>query len=352
MAKRKDREGVEIKRTITLPNGTKKQMSFYGATKQKAIKKYEQYLVDQSKEVQKRTIVYFSDVADEWLETKDGAVQQGTYNGYRYKVDAMKSHWPNTLIDEIKDADIKKYLNQLAKDQSENTIRKVIIYMNAIFDFAIGNDLLIKSPMKDIKIPKTARKPKKPKFYSQEQERIVLDHCKTMGVDGLTAFIPLKTGTRPGETIALNPNRDIDWEQKTLHIQETIKTANPDRTGDPKTETSDRVIPVDDEFLDHIRSFGFSGYIYDNGMGKPKNYNNWYTKNYRRLMESLPPDIPKIDPHDMRHTHGTLLYERGTDLYTIMKVMGHSDIKVTQIYVHHSVELMREKIKRESKKKE
>lgn len=346
MAKRSDRDAVEIKKVVTLANGTKKPMSFYGATKQKAIKKYEQFLIDQSKEVQKKTIVYFSDVADEWLTTKEGAVQPATYNGYKYKVEAMKVQWNDTLIDEIRDADIKRYLNKLSKDQSENTVRKVIIYLNAIFEFAISNELLIRNPMKDTKLPVIARKPKKPKWYTKEQERAVIDHSKTMGVDGLTVFIPLKTGARPGEVIALNPDRDIDWENKTLHIQETVKRASPKKTGKTKTETSDRIIPVDDEFLEHIGSFKFKGYIFDNGKGQPKNYNNWYNKNYKRFMASLPADMPKLNPHEMRHTHGTLLYERGTDLYTIMKVMGHSDIKVTQIYVHHSVELMRDKLKR------
>ena len=207
MAKRSDRDAVEIKKVVTLANGTKKPMSFYGATKQKAIKKYEQFLIDQSKEVQKKTIVYFSDVADEWLTTKEGAVQPATYNGYKYKVEAMKVQWNDTLIDEIRDADIKRYLNKLSKDQSENTVRKVIIYLNAIFEFAISNELLIRNPMKDTKLPVIARKPKKPKWYAKEQERAVIDHSKTMGVDGLTVFIPLKTGARPREVIALKASK-------------------------------------------------------------------------------------------------------------------------------------------------
>jgi integrase len=346
MAKRKDRDGVEIKKVVTLANGTKKPMSFYGATKQKAIKKYEQFLIEQSKEEQKKTIAYFSDVADDWLTTKDGAVQPATYAGYKYKVEAMKVQWDDVLVDEIRDADIKRYINKLSKDQSENTVKKVIIYLNAIFEFAISNELLTRNPMKEVKLPATARKPKKPNHYTTEQERRVLDHAKEMGIDGLTVFIPLKTGARPGEAIALKPERDIDPVNKTLHIQETVKKASPKKTGKTKTETSDRIIPVDDEFLDHIGSFDFKGYIFDNGNGQPKNYNNWYNKNYTRVVSSLPADIPRLIPHEMRHTHGTLLYERGTDLYTIMKVMGHSDIKVTQIYVHHSVELMRDKIKR------
>ena len=48
----------------------------------------------------------------------------------------------------------------------------------------------------------------------------------------------------------------------------------------------------------------------------------------------------------MRHTFGTLLRENGTDIYTIQKVMGHSDISVTAaIYVHNDIDVLRREMK-------
>lgn len=346
----------EIKRTITLPNGEKKRKPFYGAGEREAIKNYEDYLKNQNKEEVKRTIYYFADAADGWLETKEGT-EKATYKEYKGKVKALKKHWPDDLIDEIKNADIVKYLNTISKGLAESTVKKFILVLNGIFEYAIDNDRLIKNPMrrvgeKKIKVPKTARKAKKKRWYTQEHERLLIDYSKTQGINGLTVFIPLKAGTRPQETMALYPERDIDFEAKTLHIQEAFKAADSNRIGNPKSETSNRIIPVDDEFLDHIKSFGFTGYIFDNGTGIPKNYTNWKKRNFNRFMDSIPldkeefKDFPKLDPHEMRHTHGTLLYERGTDLYTIMRLMGHADIKVTQVYVHQSIETLRDKVKR------
>lgn len=36
--------------------------------------------------------------------------------------------------------------------------------------------------------------------------------------------------------------------------------------------------------------------------------------------------------HGFRHTHATLLLSRGVDLYTVSKMLGHRDLKTTQIY--------------------
>jgi site-specific recombinase XerD len=42
--------------------------------------------------------------------------------------------------------------------------------------------------------------------------------------------------------------------------------------------------------------------------------------------------------HSLRHTFGTRLGESGADVFTIMKLMGHSSVTVSQRYVHPSPE--------------
>ena len=44
--------------------------------------------------------------------------------------------------------------------------------------------------------------------------------------------------------------------------------------------------------------------------------------------------------HSFRHTFGTRLGETGADAFTIMKVMGHSTVVVSQKYVHPTPEAM------------
>ena len=45
--------------------------------------------------------------------------------------------------------------------------------------------------------------------------------------------------------------------------------------------------------------------------------------------------------HQLRHTFATLMIEGGCDIYSLSKMMGHSDIKTTTIYLSASVEHLR-----------
>ena len=54
-------------------------------------------------------------------------------------------------------------------------------------------------------------------------------------------------------------------------------------------------------------------------------------------------DPSKVRPHVLRHTFATEALRKGMDLISLKNILGHSDVKVTQIYTHLVKEDLREK---------
>lgn len=55
---------------------------------------------------------------------------------------------------------------------------------------------------------------------------------------------------------------------------------------------------------------------------------------------------PRFHLHTLRHTFATLMLEGGCDIYALSKMMGHSDIKTTTIYLAASAQHLRAQISR------
>lgn len=45
-------------------------------------------------------------------------------------------------------------------------------------------------------------------------------------------------------------------------------------------------------------------------------------------------DVPGLTPHVLRHTAATAMIANGMEPFTLKRILGHSDIKTTEIYVH------------------
>ena len=55
-----------------------------------------------------------------------------------------------------------------------------------------------------------------------------------------------------------------------------------------------------------------------------------------------------FSPHMLRHTFATLTLEGGADIFAISKMMGHSDIKTTTIYLYATIEHLQAEVAKHS----
>jgi integrase/recombinase XerC len=67
-------------------------------------------------------------------------------------------------------------------------------------------------------------------------------------------------------------------------------------------------------------------------------------KNYAKLANVN--DADKVHPHTLRHSYATHLYNMGVPLDIVQALLGHSNIKTTQIYSHMGIDKLRKEVRK------
>lgn len=337
-------------------DGSLIRKSFYSTVSKAAAKaKAEEYKINQAVrditgENPAPSVMTFETWANKWLETyKKGIVKEHTYL-FTYKSNIDKyliPYFGKAHISRIQQIDIQKYFNTVksgsGKPLAKSTLDKHKLILKSMFDAAIDNDLCYKNPVKNIKYQHTSDTAEK-HTYTKEQAEIVEKYARQH--DRIDIVILLNTGIRRSELLGLQWT-DIDFEKNMMHIQRAVvQTKGKIVIDKPKSASSDRYIPFSDDFCKYLIAHKTDD-IYVIGTTDPKSPSS-YATDYNRFMHrmSVETGVPELTPHELRHTYGTLKREEGVDIYTIQKVMGHSDISVTaSIYIHNDLEVLRKQLK-------
>ncbi|MEA3226484.1 MAG: tyrosine-type recombinase/integrase, partial [Planctomycetota bacterium] len=140
-------------------------------------------------------------------------------------------------------------------------------------------------------------------------------------------------GLRIGEALSMKVN-SIDSKQMIVRI---IGKGN-----------KERVLPLPESLLRELRSFWQTHHdrkwLFPNKLGSNHlNRRYFYTAFGKARKEAgLSPDFK---PHCLRHCFATHLLTSGVEIHVVQMLMGHANIKSTQIYTHQT-EAMRDKLRK------
>jgi len=230
---------------------------------------------------------------------------------------------------------------KLEKNWSIRTIRLRIQSLGLFLDWCVNEQIVKENPCKRIPLPKLPKS--LPKSLTEDQAGKLLDWVQNYpfsykferlrAIAIISTFI--YTGIRASELMNLKVS-DVDMENKTLFV----------RLGKCG---KDRLIPLHPSLIevltDYLKDrqrlkkccpYFFTSLTSDAKMGESV---------VKRLVEKL-----RIKsgiyfyPHLLRHTFATLMLEGGCNLYALSKMMGHSDIKTTTIYLGASKAHLQEQI--------
>ncbi|MEM7816062.1 MAG: tyrosine-type recombinase/integrase [Candidatus Aenigmatarchaeota archaeon] len=114
---------------------------------------------------------------------------------------------------------------------------------------------------------------------------------------------------------------DIDFDREIIHL----KTAKGDK---------ERVVFLHKRLIETLRIFGTKekGSIFISQ--RERKYNKRTIQQIVKSAHNKAGIKKNVTPHTLRHSFATHLLESGADIRYIQQLLGHKDLKTTQIYTH------------------
>ena len=236
----------------------------------------------------------------------------------------------NKQIENITKIDIKKVVNSvLDLGRSNGTSNSVLSLISTIINHNIKqHDLKIVNPC--MGISKLKDDNKREKFLTTDEIKKLKDEVKENFFVNLFVEFALCTGGRL-ETILHIQKKDIDLDNKTVNLN-NLKTKKR-YTG----FLQDNLIEILKEYLPSLSANDYV--VTQKGLQDKKADHKQIHRRLKPILDKLFNVGLKDDDitnraviHTLRHTFASHLAINGTPIFTIQKLMNHSDIKMTLRY--------------------
>ncbi|MGB5847252.1 MAG: site-specific integrase, partial [Ignavibacteriaceae bacterium] len=197
---------------------------------------------------------------------------------------------------------------------------KSLRYLRSAFNWAITEKYLIENPCKDIKPIKIPEK--QPLFFSETDFQILIKSIDGKDIRDIVIFA-VNTGLRLRELTTLHWNQ-INLKDKYLILDNMNHTTKSKKIRTLALNNKALQILNEREFQNDKNVFTINNLRFNADL---------LSKKFKRYVISSGLN-PKLKFHSLRHTFASWLVQRGVSIYEVSKLLGHSDIKTTEIYSH------------------
>ena len=271
-----------------------------------------------------------------WLnELGKPNIKTSTYAGYRNK---LENHVLPVLggkkLTKLNVDDIQNWITGLtAKGLAGSSVRTIYRIFNAALQKAVCRHYLVINPCKDTVLP-GIEQPGINAIAILKQKELEKQALKSK--DGEAVILALYTGMRIGEISALTWE-DIDFENELIYVRRTLQRVMDYEssgaktkiiTDIPKSNMSYRIIPFGNHLKTYLlkrKALSNSSYV----VSSKGNYAEPRVISYRFRQTAKKAGLENATFHGLRHTYATRCIERGVDIVTLSRLLGHASAKMT-----------------------
>lgn len=272
-----------------------------------------------------RSSVSLKEFAEAHLEHAKINKAHGTFRGIRNSLRKFHELTGNKSIRSITPADAENYKNSRIKSVKKDTVNTEIRWLKAAFARAVKLEYIERNPFRDVQLFRIDQKT--PVFLNIEEIDKFLSVMTKRDHKTFFQFL-LYTGCRREEALKITWDKiDIEGRKIKIIAKKTGKL---------------RTIPIGDRLLEILKEHKAG----QKGSKKLFNFGRgtvfYVFHKYKKLAR-----IEKyFNLHSLRHTFASHLVMNGVSLYAVKEFLGHSTIKMTEIYAHLSPDYLAEEIKK------
>lgn len=237
-----------------------------------------------------------------------------------------------TYLEDLTAEDIEDYLSML-KDEKGYAVASVNRNLNSIramCQFAYRKGWVLSDVSKDVE---SLKREQKERTYLTETEIETLIEAVEHPLIQLAVRTMAYTGLRVSECVHLNLE-DVDLTNELIYVIE----------GKGK---KDRTVPIAKSLSPYLIDYLFHWRV-DTSSKRffaTKKTGELSQQYINRVLHETTKRLgwrKKVTCHILRHSFASLLVSKNADVTKISRILGHSDLKTTMIYVHSSPKEMRE----------
>lgn len=244
---------------------------------------------------------------------------EGTIYQYRRTCVKLAEEIPKTYT-EMGVYDVRYFLARMKETGIKNsTLETARANLSAFFQWLTMEDLIPKNPCMTIKPIKCTDEIRKP--FTDTEIDAIRSACRTKKERAIVETL-LASGIRVAELRDLNL-RDVEFDRKIVHVLHG--------KGDKERTTYLTGIAVKhlQEYLRDRKTLAEPVFINRNGERITVGGIRFILKKIAKRA-----GVDDVHPHRFRRTFASGLASRGMDVQDIQKLLGHSNINTTMVYVH------------------
>lgn len=213
----------------------------------------------------------------------------------------------------------KDYKKKLSEATVNNYIRNIKVFLK----WAYEERLIKKDIVKNIKLKKVERKPKK---FIEDAEFKRLLNCFEISRypefrDYVIINLLLDTGMRIGECLATK-EVDFDFRHNTISLREENTKGNKYR----HVYYSYKMAQIIKRYLNFRDKYIDSEYFFPTFRGTPLNVTN-FEANLRKYGQRVGLEVTA---HQLRNNFAKRFLMNGGNIYSLSKILGHSSVEITE----------------------